>query len=556
MKRKTAAAIATALALALGGAGCGDDSDDDKGKASPAAGAASGKSGGIARTSLLSYPDYMDPALSYTQEGWQSLWLVYTGLLTYRHAEGAEGAELVPGMAEAMPEVSEDGKTYKLKMRRGIKYSDGTPVKASDFEHTIKRVLHLESGGSAFYFGIVGAQQYTKAGKADADIEGIVADDATGEITIRLKDADGSFPYVLAMDFAGIVPSSAPFENLSKNPPPGFGAFKLENVRQNRGFTLARNPNFKPSSGVPAAKLDGVETEVIKSAERQTQDLISNKLDYAFDPPAPDQLREVKTRYRDRYEEFVTNSTYYYFLNTKLKPFDNKLAREAVNYAIDERAIARLFGGLFQPDCNFLPPGMQGYQKIEPCPWGDPNQAPDLAKAKKLVEESGTAGTEIDVYGNDEDLSRRLTEYLADVLEQLGYKARPKIVEGSVYFSTIGNEKTRAQAGFANWFQDFPHPRNFMFLVDPQSVQPTNSQNFGNVTDPKIREMLASANRKQIEEAVDEYAAIDRYVIENAYIASYGHRKLATFVSERVDFENCTITHPVNYLDYSQLCLK
>ena len=79
----------------------------------------------------------------------EPLWLVYTPLLTYPHVEGEAGAELIPGLAEDLPEISEDGTTYTLTLRDGLKFSDGTDVKASDFEHTIKRVLNLESGGSA-----------------------------------------------------------------------------------------------------------------------------------------------------------------------------------------------------------------------------------------------------------------------------------------------------------------------------------------------------------------------------------------------------------------------
>ena len=80
--------------------------------------------------------------------GWQALSDDEPPLLTYERKEGEEGAELIPGLAEAMPEVTEDGKTYTLKLRDGLKYSDGSPVKANDFEHTIKRVINLESGGS------------------------------------------------------------------------------------------------------------------------------------------------------------------------------------------------------------------------------------------------------------------------------------------------------------------------------------------------------------------------------------------------------------------------
>jgi peptide/nickel transport system substrate-binding protein len=546
-------ALALALTFALGVAACGGD--DEGGSGASSEGTKAARTGGEAKSALTSYPDYMDPALSYTQEGWQTLWTVYTPLLSYKHEEGAGGAQLIPGLAEALPEVSEDGLTYTLTLRKGLKFSDGTDVKASDFEHTIKRVLNLESGGSAFYLGIDGAEKYVEDGRAKGDISGITTDDSTGEITIKLTEADGSFPYVLAMDFAGIVPSDTPFENRSKNPPAGVGPFKLENVRQNRGYEMVKNENFPRIDGIPAAKLDKISVEIIKNQQRQTQDIIANRLDYALDPPPADQLRTVKQQNKDRFEEYVTNSTYYFFLNNEIAPFNKKEAREAVNLAIDKRALARLFGGLLEPGCNFLPPGMQGYKKVDPCPWGDPNAAPQVDKAKQLVEQAGLAGDKVSVYGNDEDPSRPVAEYLTDVLNQIGFDADTKIVEGSVYFQTIGNQKTKAQAGFANWFQDFPHPRNFMFLVDPESIQDTNNQNFGNVNDPKIREMLQDANAKPIEEAADTYAEVDKYVVDNAYVAPYGHRKLANFVSERIDFENCTVTHPVYQLDFTQMCL-
>ena len=548
--------VGLALTAPLGVAACGgDDAEPTAGGTPESSTPAESPSGGQATANLTSFPDYLDPALSYTQEGWQSLWTVYTPLLTYRHTEGAEGAELIPGLAEAMPEVSEDGKTYTLKLREGLKYSDGTEVKASDFEHTIKRVLNLESGGSSFYFPIVGAENYVEAGRTKGDIEGIKPDDETGEIVIELAEPDGYFPYVLAMDFAGLVPGDTEFENLTKNPPPGVGPFKFENVKQNRSYDLVKNETFPEIEGIPAAKLDTISVEIKKNQRRQVQDVIQNNVDYILDPPPADQLRQVKTEYQDRYEEYVTNSTYYYFLNHRQKPFDDERVRQAVNYAIDKRALARLFGGLLEPGCNFLPPGMQGYEKIDPCPYGDPTAAPQIDKARQLIADAGVEGDKVTVYGNDEDPSRPTTEYLADVLNQIGLDAEPRIVEGSVYFQTVGNQRTKAQAGFANWFQDFPHPRNFLFLVDPATIQSTNNQNFGNVEDPEIKQALEEANRLPIEEAADQYAAIDRRIVEEGHVVPYGHRKLANFVSERVDFENCTVTHPVYQLDLTQLCV-
>jgi len=552
------ACLSLACLAPLGLAACGGD--DKKSAATPSGGTSSsstGSTGGRITSATTSFPDFLDPALSYTQEGWQALWTVYTPLLTYNHAAGAAGATIVPGLAEAMPDISADGRTYKLKLRSGLKYSDGKAVKASDFEHTIKRVLNLESGGASFYSGIVGAEKYIKDGKAKADIPGIVPDDATGDITINLVDPDGRFPYILAMDFAAIVPSDTPFENQTKNPPPGVGPYKFENVQINRGYDLVKVPSFNVP-GQQVGKLDTIEVEIVKNRRRQTQDTIQNKLDYMNDPPAPDQLRDVRAQYTDkRYKEFVTNSTYYFFLNHRVAPFDKPEVRQAVNYAIDKRSLARLFGGLLEPDCNFLPPGMKGYQKIEPCPWGDPTAAPNVARAKELVKQAGVAGQSVTVYGNDEPEAKSLAQYLSDVLNDIGFKAKPRIVEASVSFATLGNQKTKAQAGFANWFQDFPHPANFFFLVDGKTIQPTNNQNFGNVDDPKLNAVLDKANQNaDIDAVADDYAQADKLTVGGAHVAAYGHRKLTVFYSERMDFENCTVWHPVYNLDFTNLCLK
>ena len=120
------------------------------------------RKGGSITISQTSQPDYLDPALSYTVNGWEPLSTVYSGLIGYKRADGQAGSELIPVLAQDMPKVSKDGTTYELTLRKGLKYSDGTPVKASDFEHSIQRVLNLESGGSAFFLGIKGAEDYVE----------------------------------------------------------------------------------------------------------------------------------------------------------------------------------------------------------------------------------------------------------------------------------------------------------------------------------------------------------------------------------------------------------
>jgi len=534
---------------------CGDDDDDGGG------GGGGAKEGGSITMAETSQPDYMDPALSYTVNGWEPLSTVYTGLVAYKRAEGEEGSQLIPGLAQELPKVSEDGLTYEMTLRDGLKYSDGSPVKASDFERTIQRVLNLESGGSAFYLGIEGAEAYVKNGKAEADIPGIETDDKTGKVTVTLTEPDGTFSNVLAMPFAALVPGDTPFKNLTENPPPGVGQFKITESVPNRQFVLEKNklfPDLGPDN--PPAKVDKITALIVKNAQRQAQDVISGKLDYMQDPPPADIKPEVKAKYGDRYEEITTASTYYFFMNTRVAPFDDPKVREAVNYGIDKPGLARIFAGETTPGCSFLPPGMPGYDEaldVEDCPFGDPNKPPDLEKARQMIKDAGVDGMDVTVYSNNDDPSDKVGEAYADMLTKMGFNAKPKILDGGVYFQTIGNQKTKAQTGFANWFQDFPHPKNFMFLVDGKSIQPTNNQNFGNVDDPEITKGIADLNEEpDLTKAEDQWKDLNNKLVERAWIVPYGHRKLATFVSERMDFENCTRFHAVYFNDYSSFCLK
>ena len=519
-------------------------------------GGGDGKQGGSVTISQSSQPDYLDPALSYTVNGWEALWLVYTPPVTYKRAEGREGTELIPGVAEELPRASNGGKTYSFTIRKGLRYSDGKPVKASDFEHTIKRVLNLESGGSAFYEPIVGAEEYTKAGKPNGDISGIETDDKSGKVTVDLTEPDGQFLNVLAMDFAGIVPGDTPFKNMSKDPPPGVGPYKFTKSVPNREFVMTKNRNFDIPD-VPKGNIDQITTKIVQSEERQAQDVIQGRLDYMQDPPPSDLLPEIRSKYKDRYKEHETVSTYYFFMNQKLKPFDKKEVREAVNYAVDSKALARLFGGRLEPACNFLPSTLAGYKKIDPCPWGDPAGPGDVNKAKDLIDRSGEKGTEVTVWTSNDPTRPEIGQYYTDLLNKIGLKAKLKTVDGSTYFTTIGNAKTKAQTGFANWFQDFPHPGNFLFLVDGQSIQPTNNQNFSNVDDPKINEEVGkvTAGPATDGKVQDAAAEADKLVVEGAHEAPFGTEKLSTFLSERMDFD-CAMFHPVYQNDYSSWCLK
>ena len=551
MSRRLLALVLT-LVTALAVAACGGDDDGGAGAGSGSGDGASSqvRQGGTATFHYASFPDYLDPALSYTLQGWNAIVPTYTTLLTYRRERGTAGAQLMPGLAEAMPEPTNGGRTYAFTLRDGLRFSDGEAVRARDFEHTIKRVLNLESGGASFYQAIEGADAYLEANRPRADISGIETDDRARTIEITLAEPNGQFPFILAMPFAGIVPSDTPFENATANPPPGTGPFRLTNVEGTRSFSLERNPNYQEIPGLPAAKLDRIDVDIVKNQERSIRDTLQNRVDYVDEPPAGDALREFRAQAADRYSAETTNSTYYFFANHEEEPFDDVRVRQALHFAIDKRALARIFGGLLQPGCNFLPPGMQGYEAIEPCPYGDPRQAPNVERARQLIQQAGAEGERVTVYGNDEDPSTPVAEYLSSVLNEIGLRAQPRILDGAVYFQTLGNNRIGPQTGFANWFQDYPHPGNFLFLVDPRTNQPTNNQNFSRVQDPAIQRELERLQPLELTEAASGYAALDRQAVQEAHVIPYGHRQLPFITSERIARDQA-LWHPVLQADFT-----
>jgi len=125
------------------------------------------KNGGTVTMVEGTAPQSLDPGLDYTTQGSEVNWIVYTGLTTYAHANGVAGAALIPGLADALPTISDGGKTYTLTLRKGLVFSNGQPVKASDFTYTVERALKIPWGGSGQFITpqIVGAKDFAD-GKA------------------------------------------------------------------------------------------------------------------------------------------------------------------------------------------------------------------------------------------------------------------------------------------------------------------------------------------------------------------------------------------------------
>jgi peptide/nickel transport system substrate-binding protein len=545
LRRLLSIGCVTALAT-FGAPACGRDTTS----------AGRGKEGGDLNLTLTSFPDYVDPQLSYTVQGWEVLWNVYTPLLTYKHVKGAAGTEVVPGLATAMPAISDGGRTYKLTLRPNMKYSNGTPIKASDFTYAIQRLFKANSGGSVFFEDIVGAKDYADD-KADK-ISGITTDDTTGDVTIRLETANGTFNNVLGLMFAAPVPPTTPLDNdATNNPPPASGPFMISKVDAPQMLTMVRNPEFHTVRDAGAEEVADAHANTItvtqnKSNGAQVTGVIQNTIDFMSDPPDADRLPEIKSKYSNRFRLEDSINTYYFWMNTQKAPFNDVKVRQAINYAIDPDALNRVFGGRLHPTQQILPPGMPGYEEYKLYP------GPDMTKAKQLLAEANPSAKDITVWTDDEPNRKRIGEYYQDLLTQLGFNAKLKVIAGDVYFTTIGNTTTPdLDTGFADWFQDFPHPDDFFRpLLNGENILPTNNSNYSQVKIPENDATMDKLRQQQLtDEVKKQYAALDKSYMQQAVMAPYGNEQYATFVSDRIDFDQA-YSHLLFGQDFSALRLK
>jgi peptide/nickel transport system substrate-binding protein len=521
--------------LAMGLAACGSGSSSTGGSTT---GGSGGNQGGTLLGAYSAFPDYLDPALSHTIEGWTATFDTYIPLLTYAHADGKAGGKVIPGLATAMPKVSDGAKTYTLTLRKGLKYSNGEPVKASDFTHALERVFLLNSSGTYFYESIVGAEQFAKTKKGG--ISGVETDDKTGTVTIHLTHPQGTFDNELALPFVALVPGDTPNEDLSANPPPATGPYVITSSKPGRGWEYERNPQWAKNNAkllpqLPSGHVDKIKIQVLRNPETEINEVESGKLDWMQNELPPDRYASVSAKYEGtQFRVEPTVSTYFFWMNTTVAPFNDVKVRQAVNYAIDPRALERIYSGRLKGLQQILPPGMPGYKKLQLYPH-------DLKKAKELIAEANPSDREITVWTDTESASRDAATYYQGVLEEIGFNVTLKDLDPDNYFTVIGNTSTPdLDTGWANWFEDYPHPDDFFGpMLSEESIAPTNGTNLARFADPELSKKISELAEEPLgPEQEAGYAQLDQEFMEQAPLAPYGTSTSSTFVSSAINLDN------------------
>ena len=438
------------------------------------------RGGTLTVSSASKAPISLDPAVVYDVIGWQILTITNDGLLAYKKVGGPDGATLVPDLASALPQVSADGLSYRFPLREGIRYSTGEPVRPEDFRRALERALSLSPDAAAGLFGAIEGAKACGKDPSTCDLsDSIVVDDEA--VTFHLVRPDPDLPFKLALPFAFPVPVATPVEDQGLDPVPATGSYMIAEASAD-GIELVRNPAFREWSGAaqPDGFVDAISWRFEEELAAAFDRLSAGELDLMTDAPRPEDLASLRAAHPDQVVHSPQAFTIFVGFDVLKPPFDDERVRQALNYAIDRDQMVELLGGptIHRPTCQILPPNFQGYASF--CPYTlEPESgvwsAPDLDRARALIDDAEAVGEKVTVWVMDQDPAitdpPEVMRYIVEVLNDLGLRADLKVVQDlDEYFDAIypptgsPGSPDHPQVYLSGWIQDYPGAGNF---IDP-----------------------------------------------------------------------------------------
>ena len=432
--------------VSMAGCGGGDDAKKDEGADAPAA-------GGTADTitySLTADPRAVDPAYFDDGESAVVSCNMYEGLYQY----GKTDAKVSPCLAKDLPEISDDGLVYTIKLNEGIKFHDGTDFNAEAVKASIERQLEPNRNSDMPYASFVFGEE--EAGNGVASVEAV--DDYTVKITMRAASA----PFVknLAMALASpiVAPSAieAATDGQAITNPVGTGPYKFVDWTKGASVTLVANEDYWGE----APKTKNLVFKIIAEGNTRLTSLINGECDIisSVDPASADQI--VDNGFELFSEDGMTIN--YMAFNTETGKCTDQEVRKAVAQAINvEEMVKSIYGDYATVANSVMPTWMAPYTK-------DVKQtAYDPEAAKKTLADKGITSLQCITYTTARPYNQKGGSDLANMIQ--GYLSAVG-VELSITQYDWTTYKTKVQTDpydicFYGWTGDNGDPDNFMDLL-------------------------------------------------------------------------------------------
>jgi ABC-type transport system substrate-binding protein len=393
--------------------------------AARSAGAQAPVAGGTLTFAAGADPDSLDPQNTQSNPGEQVNRMMYDNLVRFNTK-----MQIEPALAESWTQ-SADGLTWTFKLRKGVRFHDGTPFDAKAVKYFFDRVLGDEKPFKASLYTpfVQGAQ---------------VVDDNTVRVT--LKQPFAAFLFRLAHSAGGIV-SPAAHQKWGKDlalHPAGTGPFKFVEWVKGDRVVVERNDAYW--GGRPL--LDRVAVKTVKEDSARVLMLQSGDADLILNIP-PEDIPRLRKDTRFGVESIATARALYIMINVKKNPFDDVRVRQALNHAVNREAIVTsLFQGNAEAISGIVAPLQNGFAKL-------PGYAFDPKKAKELLAQAGVPALKVKLwspkgrYVKDFELAQAVQQDLAAV----GVEAALSTMEWGAYLSATktGPEQTDRELFLLGW---------------------------------------------------------------------------------------------------------
>ena len=315
----------------------------------------------------------IDPAMFFGMEPLSLLRLEYDTLVSFEPVPGPNGLRLVPDLALQVPVPGDGGRTYSFRLRPGIRYSNGELLKASDFRRGLERLFEVGSPGADYYSGLVGAQACAAHPKNCSLAQAVVTDDRSGLVVFHLSAPDPDFLDKLTPNaFGAPIPSGTPDRDMVLRPVPGTGPYRVVSATASKAV-FERNPYFREWSHAaqPQGRPNRIVWIIPTSEQGVVNDIEQGKADWTWDSIPVPELHALEVDHPSQVRSSPFFIVEFIPLNANIPPFNNLLARQALNYAIDRGKIAQMYGGqtVATPACQPLLPGLLGYEHYCPYTW-------------------------------------------------------------------------------------------------------------------------------------------------------------------------------------------
>ncbi|NUR99525.1 MAG: ABC transporter substrate-binding protein [Kribbellaceae bacterium] len=545
----TATAVSAAVALSL--VACGGPKATPGGGSSNGGGATaefnaavgkvfnpSDKKGGTLRMAITQQWDSTDPGDTYYGLSWNLVRNYVRPLMTFAAKPGAEGAKPVPDLAEAPGVPSDGAKTWTYKIRKGIKFEDGTPVTSKDVKYAVARSLDkatLPNGPTYFNDFLLdipkGYSVYkdkTLAGVAKA-IE--TPDDNT--IVFHLNKPFASFDYFAQLPSTAPVPQAKDTGAKYKEHPIATGPYKFGTYNPNSGFDLVRNDQYDPSTD-PDSGRKALPDKITIAYNVEGTD-IDNRLlagdldvDLAGTGVQPETQAKILAdpKLKAHADNVPAPRLNWTVLNSQVPPLDNIHCRKAVLYAADHEGYQRAYGGPIGGDIatNLMPPGVTGSEQFDDYGFKTDKNG-NVDKAKQELQQCGQPnGFAINItYRTDRAKEKAVAETLQQSLKRVGINLTTKPYPTGDYTKLYAGKPDFAKANrlgliVYSWGADWNDGFGFLSqIVDSRVIRDTGGNTNLGIRIPEVDKLIDQAMSTTDETARNKiWVDVDKKVMEQA----------------------------------------